>query len=104
MRIRLYYSSKDYSEFLGPKHLSVLPKQFSVFICWVSSSVLERNYFKAHTEKLFRNRRLQENMESCQNLFFGAPSVLPPPYFPIQCLPEMVVEVVLNLRRNVPYF
>ena len=51
-------------------------------IYWASSSILERNYFKAHTEKLFRNRRLQENMESCQNLFFGAPSVLPPPLFP----------------------
>ena len=34
------------------------------------------------TEKLSCNRRLQENMKSRQNLFFVAPSVLPPPFPP----------------------
>jgi hypothetical protein len=37
-----------------------------------------------NTEKFSRNRRFQENMESCQNPFFGAPSVLPPHFFPIK--------------------
>jgi hypothetical protein len=42
-----------------------------------------------HTEKLSRNRQLQENMESCQKTFFGATSVCPPLFFPIQCLPDL---------------
>jgi hypothetical protein len=37
-----------------------------------------RETISTHTEKLSRNRRLQENMESRQNLCFVVPSVLPP--------------------------
>ena len=65
-----YYSSKYYSEFWAnnldcfgktqmcfenqntfAKHICVLPKHFSVFICWACSSVSERHYPKAAFRK-----------------------------------------------------
>ena len=91
--------SKDYSEFLGPKHNSVLAKQ-KVF--WPKKSVLPKHFlfcqntfcvyllglfirfgeklfqgYIQHTEKLSRNRRLEENMES-RPFFWCALSIAPP--------------------------
>ena len=65
---RVWYSNKDYSEFLGPKHWSVLPKHL------VLSSVGPAHLYKReiisrlHIEKLYCNRQLQENVESRQIL------------------------------------
>jgi hypothetical protein len=94
-KTRRYYVSKDYSDFVGPKHKSILAlflisKHFwSVllwqtllkFICLASSSV--EIISTLHTEKISRNWRLQENMESCQNLFLVRPHFSPPSPPPI---------------------
>ena len=95
--------SKDYSEVLGPKHKSELGKTESVLAKHFQKCFeLPKHFWKCfalakhfwnfsvrpvhpywreaistlHTEKLSRNRRLQENLESRQILFFCAPSVL----------------------------
>ena len=44
-----------------------------------------------HTEKLSRNRRLQENKES-SNIFLMRLQYFPPFFSPIQCLPELMLQ------------
>ena len=62
--------------------LKIFDGDFSSIFCsrQILLCTFEKNSLT--TEKISRNRRLQENMESRQNLFFGAPSVLPPPFPP----------------------
>jgi hypothetical protein len=78
---RYYDVSKDYSEFLGPKHKSVLAAQkvfwqntscesvldfqntFEIYLLGLFIHISERNSLfnaRVHTENLSRNRRLQE--------------------------------------------
>ena len=103
--------SKDYSEFLGPKHKnkSVLAKQ--KFICFGKSHLSvgpvhpywRETISRLHTEKLSRNQQLQENMESCQNLFLVHPQYCPPFSPTIQCLPEIGGRKVLLCRGKTPH-
>jgi len=66
--------------------LSVLPKHFLFSSVGPVHPYRRETMSRLHTEKLSRNRRLQENMESHQNLFLCALSIAPP-FFPIQFLP-----------------
>jgi len=139
-----YYVSKDYSEFLGPKHKSALAAQ-KVFWQNTFESVLAKHFWKCfvfpkpkhfrkcfalakhfwnlsvgpvhpYQEKLYqryrrnflsRNWQLQENMESRQNLFFGAPSVLLPPFPPQSSVFQVnraqgstKTQVVISLNKS----
>ena len=79
-----YYSSKDCAEFLGPKHsetLSVLPKHFLFLSVGPVHPYRRETISRLHTEKLSRNRRLQENMESPKS-FFVRPQYCPPLFPP----------------------
>ena len=64
-----------------PKHKCVLPKHIVFSICWTCSPYRRETIPRIHTEKLSRNRWLQENMESCQNHFLVRIQHCPPLFF-----------------------
>ena len=79
-QLHRYYVSKDYSEFLAPKHNSVLPKHF--LFSSVGPLHPGEKLYQGYIQRAFSQLAITRNMESRQNLVFGEPSVLPPPFFP----------------------
>ncbi len=57
------------------------------FICWACSSESERNYLNATYRKAFSKSAITRKYGIAPKSFFDAPSVLPPLFSPIQCLP-----------------
>jgi len=87
-QLHRYYVSKDYSEFLGPKHKSFFSKHF------LFSSVgplhpgekLCQGYIQKSFLEIGDYKKYGITPKSC---FWRALSIVPPFFPPIQCLSEM---------------
>ena len=65
---------------------SFLQNTFVFLICGACllNKLTEGHLFPQKGDRLLQHQRLQENMESRQNLFFSMPSVVLPPFPPVK--------------------